>query len=322
VRKRDIEGSAVKSGASLDVRSIEALGAEVPLYDITTGTGDFIADGVISHNCYARPTHEYLGLSAGLDFETRIFVKEDAPALLRGALSSPRWEPKVLAMSGVTDPYQPIERKLGITRGCLEVLAELRNPVGIVTKSRLVTRDLDLLRELARHQAAAVAISITTLDGDLAARMEPRATHPRERLRALEELAAAGIPCGVMVAPVVPAITDHEIPAILQAAAGAGASFAGYVVLRLPWAVKELFEEWLDRHFPDRKRKVLERLRALRGGKLYDPTFRRRMKGKGPFAEQIRALYAMGCRRAGLEGPRPKLSTAAFRRPGKQRELW
>ncbi|HVS04484.1 MAG TPA: PA0069 family radical SAM protein, partial [Thermoanaerobaculia bacterium] len=272
--------------------------------------------------CYARPTHEYFGLSAGLDFETRIFVKEEAPALLRRELSSRRWRPRVLAMSGVTDPYQPVERKLRLTRGCLEVLAELRNPVGIVTKNHLVTRDVDLLRELAAHRAAAVNLSITTLDGELAARMEPRASHPRDRLRALEELAAAGIPCGVMVAPVVPALTDHELPRILQAAADAGASFAGYVVLRLPFAVKELFEEWLERHFPDRKQKVLARVRSLRGGKLYDPTFRQRMKGEGAFAQQIRALFDTSCRRYGLDGPRPELSTAAFRRPGIQRQLW
>jgi len=320
--KREIEGRALKSSARLRVRSIEPLGERMTLYDITTGTGDFIADGVVSHNCYARPTHEYFGLSAGLDFETRIFVKEDAPELLRRELSSPKWRPKVLAMSGVTDPYQPIERKLRLTRRCLEVLAEFRNPVGIVTKSHLVTRDRDLLGELAGDRAAAVAISITTLDGSLAARMEPRAPHPRERLRAIETLAVAGIPCGVMVAPVVPAITDHEIPVILRAAADAGAGWAGFVVLRLPWAVKELFEEWLERHFPERKKKVLERIRSLRGGKLYEASFRTRMKGEGPFADQIRALFTTGCRRAGLDRPRPELSTAAFRRPGLQRELW
>ena len=321
-RKREIEGRALKGGARLGVRSIEPLGEAIPLYDITTGTGDFIADGVVSHNCYARPTHEYFGLSAGLDFETRIFVKEDAPALLRRELSSPKWQPKVLAMSGVTDPYQPIERKLLLTRRCLEVLAEFRNPVGIVTKSHLVTRDRDLLGELAGDQAAAVAISITTLDGSLAARMEPRASHPRERLRAIETLAAAGIPCGVMVAPVVPAITDHEILSILRAAADAGAGWAGFVVLRLPWAVKELFEEWLERHFPERKKKVLERVRSLRGGKLYEASFGTRMKGSGPFADQIRGLFTTGCRRAGLDRPRPELSTAAFRRPGLQHTLW
>ena len=272
--------------------------------------------------CYARPTHEYFGLSAGLDFETKIFVKEEAPELLRRELGAARWTPKVLAMSGVTDPYQPIEKKLRVTRRCLEVLAEFRNPVAIITKNRLVTRDVDLLGELAADGAASVAISITTLDGELAARMEPRASHPRDRLRALEELAAAGIPCGVMVAPVVPAITDHEMPRILEAAAAAGASHAGYVMLRLPWGIKDLFADWLEQNFPDRREKVLARLRELRGGKLYDARFGDRMRGEGVFAEQIRAMFVTSRRRAGLDRPRPELSTAAFRRPGEQRSLW
>jgi DNA repair photolyase len=265
--------------------------------------------------CYARPTHEYLGFSAGLDFESRILVKEDAPELLRRELASPRWEPKVLALSGVTDPYQPIERKLELTRRCLAVLAEARNPVGVVTKSALVTRDADHLAELAAHGAAAVAVSVTTLDGEFARRMEPRAPHPRERLKAIAELARSGVPAMVMVAPVVPALTDHEIPAILEAAAEAGATGAGYVMLRLPGAVSGLFEEWLATHFPDRKDKVLNRVRDLRGGRLNDPRFGSRMRGEGPFAEQVKALFQQAKRRYGLDRPRPELSTAAFRRP-------
>jgi DNA repair photolyase len=272
--------------------------------------------------CYARPFHEYLGFSAGLDFETRILVKEDAPALLRKELSSPKWKPQTLALSGVTDPYQPIERKLEVTRRCLEVLAEFRNPVGIITKNELVTRDIDHLSALAEHGAAFVNLSITTLDGELARRMEPRASHPRDRLKAVERLAAAGIPVGVMVAPVVPAITDHEMPKILEAAASAGATSAGYVVLRLPGAVAGLFEEWLERHFPDRKEKVLNRLRDLRGGRLYDPRFGDRMKGEGLFADQIRVTFETFKRRYGLDQPRPELSTAAFRRPGEQLTLF
>jgi DNA repair photolyase len=319
--KRPVAGVAVESSAPLGVRSIEPLGT-LPLFDITTGTGDFIADGVVSHNCYARPTHEYFGLSAGLDFETRIFVKEEAPELLRRELGSPRWVPKVLAMSGVTDPYQPVERRLGLTRRCVEVLAEFRNPVAVVTKSRLVARDADLLGALAADGAAAVAVSITTLDGELAARMEPRAAHPRERLRAIEELAAAGVPVGVRVAPVVPAVTDHEMPRILQAAADAGAGFAGYVVLRLPWGIKDLFADWLEQHFPDRRQKVLSRLRELRGGALYDSSFGSRMRGEGVYAEQIATMFRTARRRAGLDRPRPELSTAAFRRPGEQRTLF
>jgi DNA repair photolyase len=272
--------------------------------------------------CYARPSHEYLGFSAGLDFETRILVKEDAPELLRKELSSPKWKPQVIALSGNTDCYQPAERKLEITRRVLAVLAEFRNPVGVITKNELVTRDIDHLRELAEHGAVSVTISITTLDGEIARRMEPRASHPRERLKAIERLAAAGIPTSVNVAPVVPAITDHEIPKILEAAAAAGAQTAGYVMLRLPGAVAGLFESWLEEHFPDRKDKVLNRVREMRGGKIYDPKFGSRMRGEGIFADQIRATFETFRRRYGLDRPRPELSTAAFRRPGQQLSLF
>ncbi|HUP21255.1 MAG TPA: PA0069 family radical SAM protein [Gemmatimonadota bacterium] len=265
--------------------------------------------------CYARPTHEYFGLSAGLDFETKIFVKEDAPALLRKALSSPKWEPKTIVMSGVTDAYQPIERKLGITRGCLQVLGEFRNPVGIVTKSHLVTRDADLLGELAAHNAAIVNLSITSLRNEIQRAMEPRAASPARRLEAIRKLSEAGIPTGVMVAPVVPGLTDHELPAILEAAAQAGAVRAGWIMLRLPHGVKEIFEDWLARHFPDRKDKVLNRLRSLRGGGLNDPRFGSRMRGDGPYAEQVRSMFDVACRRTGLNRQAVRLSTAAFRRP-------
>jgi len=265
--------------------------------------------------CYARPTHEYLGFSAGLDFETKILVKEDAPELLRRELSSPRWKPQVLAMSGVTDPYQPGERRLKLTRRCLEVLVEFRNPVAIVTKNHLVTRDLDLLSELARHQAVAVFVSVTTLDTNLARVMEPRASQPARRLDAIQKLSQAGIPAGVMVAPVVPGLTDHEMPSIIEAAVKAGAQYAGYVVVRLPHAVKDFFEQWLTQHFPDRKDKVLNRIRSIRGGKLNDPRFVTRMKGEGIFSEQIQKLFTAACRKTGILGRRPHLSTAAFRRP-------
>ena len=263
--------------------------------------------------CYARPTHEYLGFSAGLDFETRIMVKERAPELLEAELSSPRWEPQVLAMSGVTDPYQPVERRLKITRRCLEVLAKFRNPVGIITKNHLVTRDIDVLRELAEHNAVAVNISVTSLDRNLQRILEPRTSPPQARLDAITQLRAAGIPVGIMVAPIIPGITDHEVPAILAACGKAGARFAGYVVLRLPWAVAPLFERWLSEHFPERKEKVLGRLRSLRGGdRLYDAKWGKRQTGEGIYAEQIEAMFRVGCRRAGM-GERPKLSTAAFR---------
>jgi DNA repair photolyase len=267
--------------------------------------------------CYARPTHEYLGFSAGLDFESRILVKEDAPRLLQAELAAPSWRPETLVMSGVTDPYQPVERRLGIARGCLEVLAASRHPVAVITKNELVTRDLDLLVELARHQAARVMLSITTLDGELARCMEPRASHPRDRLEAVTRLAAAGVPVGVMVAPIVPAITDHEIPAILEAAAAAGARAAGYTVMRLPGAVAGLFETWLGRHFPERREKVLNRIRDLRGGRLNDPRFGSRMHGEGIFAQQIRALFESARRRHGLDQPLAELSASAFRRPAK-----
>ena len=266
--------------------------------------------------CYARPTHEYLGWSAGLDFETKIVVKEDAPVLLRKELSSPRWEPQVIALSGVTDCYQPVERKLRLTRGCLEVLADFRNPVGIVTKNRLVCRDIDLLQELARHDAAVVFVSLSTLDDELAARLEPRATRPAGRLAAISELAKAGVPVGVLTAPVIPGLTDHELPALLRAAADAGATSAGFVLLRLPHGVGPLFDDWLQRHYPQRRDKVLSRIRETRGGQLSDPRFGSRMRGEGPIAKQIHDLFALGCRRAGIMGRRPPLSTAAFRRPG------
>jgi DNA repair photolyase len=267
--------------------------------------------------CYARPTHEYLGLSAGLDFESKVLVKEDAPGLLRKRLASPRWEPKVLSMSGVTDPYQPVERKLGITRGCLEVLAAFRNPVVVVTKNHLVTRDLDLLSELARYDAAAVAVSLTTLDDDLRRVMEPRTSRPVRRLAAIRKLSEAGVPVGVMAAPVIPGLNDHELPNLLSAAADAGATFAGYVPLRLPGAVAPLFEDWLERHFPDRKEKVLNRVRSMRGGRLNDPEFGSRMKGEGVYAEHVSRLFGLSCRRAGIERGRfPKLSTASFRKGG------
>jgi DNA repair photolyase len=266
--------------------------------------------------CYARPTHEYLGFSAGLDFESRILVKERAPELLRKELSASSWVPQWMALSGVTDPYQPVERKLKLTRRCLEVLAEFRNPVGIVTKNQLVARDADILSELARHGAASVAISLTTLDTDLRKILEPRTSPPAARLAAVSALASAGVPVGVMIAPVIPAINDHEIPALLKAAREAGAQFASYVTLRLPLGVKELFVDWLERHFPDRRDKTLHQIESLRGGRLNDSRFGSRMRGEGKFADQISQLFHASLRRAGLSERGPELSAAAFRRPG------
>lgn len=271
--------------------------------------------------CYARPGHEYLGLSAGLDFESKIFAKTDAPDLLVKKLQSPGWQPKVITLSGVTDPYQPVERKLRITRGCLEVLADFRNPVTIITKNHLVTRDIDLLSALAAHRAAMVMISITTLDRELARKMEPRTARPDMRLKAVETLAAAGVPVGVMIGPVLPGLTDHEIPGILKAAAEAGASGAGYTMLRLPYGVKDLFAAWLGDHYPDRRDKVLNRVREVRGGALNDANFGTRMRGTGIYAEQVAQLFRMYRRRYGLDGGMPALSTAAFRRNARDQQL-
>lgn len=265
--------------------------------------------------CFARPGHEYLGYSAGLDFETKIVVKEDAPELLRKELSAPRYLPDMLAISGVTDCYQPVERRLELTRRCLQVCAEFRNPVGIVTKNHLVTRDLDVLAELAAHQCMAVMVSVTTLRPELTRIMEPRTSTPKRRLAAIEALAKAGVPVGVMVAPVIPGLTDEEVPAVLAAAAAAGARFAGTVALRLPLAVAPLFEDWLGRHFPDRKEKVLNRVRAIRGGKLNDASFGGRFHARGVFGDGMADLFKLAARRAGVDGPFPKLSTAGFRRP-------
>lgn len=266
--------------------------------------------------CYARPTHEYLGFSAGLDFETRIMVKENAPELLRKQLAAPKWEPQPIILSGVTDPYQPIERKLELTRRCLEVLREFRNPVSIITKNRLVTRDADLLAELARDNAAQVAISITTLDPELCRILEPRTSLPRQRLEAVRTLSDAGVPVAVMMAPMIPGLNDIEIPEVLAAAREADASAATYVMLRLPHAVAPLFEQWLDDHRPGSKEKILNRVRSIRGGELYQSEFGTRMRGEGFFAQQIAQLFEVAARKHGLDKMDMALSADAFRRPG------
>jgi DNA repair photolyase len=267
--------------------------------------------------CYARPTHEFLGFSAGLDFETKIMVKERAPELLREELSAPKWRPQVIAMSGVTDCYQPVERRLKLTRGCLQVLADFRNPVGIVTKNHLVTRDIDVLSELARFDAAVVYVSLTTLDTELRKVMEPRTSPPASRLATIRELSQAGIPTGVLVGPVIPGLTDHELPSLVAAGAEAGAMFAGYTALRLPYGLAPLFEKWLEQHFPNRKDKVLNQIRAIRGGKLNQAEFGKRMVGQGIFAEQLSSLFEIACRKAGINQRSFSLSTASFRRPEK-----
>jgi len=264
--------------------------------------------------CYARPSHEFLGLSAGLDFETKIFVKEKAPELLRKALLAKSWNPQVISLSGVTDCYQPVERRLKITRGCLEVLSDFRNPFVIITKNHLVTRDIDLIGEMAGRRGAKVFLSITSLDTELIAKMEPRTSRPSMRLDAIRKLAAAGIPVGVLIAPVIPALTDHEIPAILKAAAEAGATEAEFTILRLPYGLSDLFAGWLGEHFPDRKEKILKRVRELRGGKMNDAHFGSRMRGEGIFADQIRALFRLNARKYGLSERGAELVAEYFRR--------
>jgi len=265
--------------------------------------------------CYARPTHEYLGHSAGLDFETKIYAKFEAPALLRAELEKKSWQPKAIAFSGITDCYQPIERKLEITRRCLEVLVEFRNPVVIITKSHLVTRDIDLLSSLARFNAAKVVISMTTLDRDLSRRMEPRASQPDHRLQAIRLLTQAGIPTTINMAPVIPGLNDHEIAQLLQQASDAGATEAHYVLLRLPYGVKEIFPDWLEKNFPSRKNKILNQLCVSRAGQLYQADFETRMTGTGIYAEQIEKIFSVYRSKFGLNQRSTHLSTAHFQRP-------
>jgi len=322
-RKTDIEGQAVKSAVDLDVERIEPLNETRRLYDITTGTGDFIANGVVSHNCYARPTHEYWGLSAGLDFETAIFVKDEAPRLLSERFQKDSWTPQPVALSGNTDPYQPVERELEITRSCLEVFLQHRNPVSIVTKSGLIRRDTDLLGEMAERNLVTVAVSLTSVDDDLAGKLEPRAARPSLRLRVIEELTDAGVPVSILLAPLIPGLNDEQIPAILEAAAERGAVGANYVLLRLPGPVEEIFVDWVEEHFPDRKTRILGRLRELRGGTLNDTEFGRRMRGEGEWASVFQQLFRNARASAGLDGGRPPLSTDQFRRlPGGQKSFF
>jgi DNA repair photolyase len=264
--------------------------------------------------CFARPTHEYLGYSAGVDFETQIFVKEDAAALLAEKLSSKSWEPKVITLSGVTDPYQPLERRLGITRACFEVLRDFRNPAAIITKSALVTRDTDIFKDMAAWNGIGVNMSITTLDNDLARAMEPRAAQPALRLKAVEHLAKNGIPVSVIIGPVLPGLTDHEIPAILKAAAAAGATGAHYTMLRLPYGVKDLFQTWLEDHYPDKAAKVLSHVRDVRGGRLNDPRFGTRMHGNGHYADNVADIFRLYKKKYNLNRRFGGLSTAHFRR--------
>jgi DNA repair photolyase len=270
--------------------------------------------------CFARPTHAYMGLSPALDFESKLFVKPDAPELLERELSAPNYEPRVIAIGTNTDPYQPIERRYGVMRRILEVLERAGHPVGIVTKSALVQRDIDILSRMARRGLAKVALSVTTLDANLARTMEPRAATPLRRLETLRRLSDAGIPTSVMVAPVIPAINDAEIEHILDAASVAGVKEAGYVLLRLPLEVRDIFREWLMANFPDRYRHVFALIREMRGGKDYDSTWGKRMKGSGPHAWMIGRRFEIACERLGLNKAKLKLTTDHFEPPIKRAE--
>jgi DNA repair photolyase len=265
--------------------------------------------------CYARPNHAYVGLSPGLDFESRIFVKADAAALLEKELSAPNYKPRTIVLGGVTDIYQPAERSWRVTRAVLEVLQRFRHPVGMITKSALVTRDLDILAEMAGANLAKVAISVTTLDRKLARVMEPRAAAPHRRLETIRALSAAGVPTTVMTAPIIPALNDKEMEAILEAAHEAGAREAGYVVLRLPLEISQLFQEWLAAHFPDRARRVMSLARQMRAGKDYESAWGLRQRGEGPFAQLIADRFRRACARLGLNAERRELDSTQFRRP-------
>lgn len=265
--------------------------------------------------CYARPFHEYLGYNAGLDFETKIMVKRDAPKLFRDFLSRSDWQPELIAFSGITDCYQPAEREFQLTRQCLEVASEANQPVGIVTKNALVVRDLDILQSMAQRSLVNVSLSITTLDPELAREMEPRTSIPAARLRAIRELSAVGVPTKVMVSPIIAGLNDHEIPAILQAAKGAGASSASYIMLRLPLTVEPVFLEWLERTQPTRKERVISRIRQTRDGKLNSAEFGTRIRGTGEISEQIGNLFQVFARKHGLDERLPALDFTQFRPP-------
>lgn len=314
-RKLNLEGQAIKGDAKLRVVSIEPLGKAMRLYDITTETEDFIANGVVSHNCFARPSHGYLGLSPGLDFETRLSVKTNAAEKLREEISKSGYRCQTLTIGVNTDAYQPIERHYKITRSILEVAAETNHPVSLITKSALIERDLDLLAPMAAKRLAEVCFSITTLDHEISRRMEPRTSAPARRLEAVRRLSQAGIPVSVNVAPVIPFLTDSELEPILEAAAKAGATGAAYILVRLPWEVRPIFKEWLEKHFPLKAEHVMSRIREMRDGRENDPEFHSRMVGKGTLADLLAQRFEKAVRRFGLDRPGHDLDTSLFRPP-------
>jgi len=307
----------VSSLAAGSVAAVETLGAIVPLFDIATETGDFVANGVVSHNCYARPTHEYLSFGAGTDFERKIVLKPNCVELLREAFEKKSWQGELIMLSGNTDCYQPLENEYRLTRGILEVCAEYRNPVHIITKSALVERDIDLLQRLNAEASVGVSVSIPFWNPDTARKLEPYVTTPARRMKTVERLAAAGIPVTVNIAPLILGLGDRDVPSILEAAAAAGARGASLIALRLPGAVKDVFTERLQAGFPLAAEKILRRTREMRGGKLYDPRFGARMSGEGEFFQTVERLFHQTCQRLGLNqdeghrGARPN----TFRRP-------
>jgi DNA repair photolyase len=307
----ELEGQIVSGDARLRVVGIEPLPA-MRLFDITTDTEDFVANGVVSHNCYARPSHAYMDLSPGLDFETHLFYKADAAQLLRAELGKRNYVCKPITVGANTDPYQPLEKRLKVTRSILEVLRETRHPVTIITKGSLIARDLDLLADLARDGLVNVFVTVTTLDNETKRLLEPRAAAPAARLKIIRQLTECGVTTGVLVAPVIPAITEQ----VLAAAAQAGARHAGYVILRLPHELKILFREWLETHYPGRAAHVMSIIQSMRGGQDNDPRFGSRMRGMGPFAQLLRQRFQLACTRNGLlRGAAPPLPTALFRPP-------
>ena len=315
-RKRTIEKQALKSNARLRVLDVQPLGLELPMFDITTGTGDFIANGLISHNCYARPSHEYWGFGAGTDFDSKIIIKRDAPGLLRKAFLRPSWQGELIVFSGNTDCYQPLEATYGLTRGCLEVCAEFQNPVGIITKAALVMRDLDLLQRL--HEVAWVRVygSIAFSDDETARKVEPQAPSITKRFEVMRALSEAGIPTGISIAPVIPGLNEDDIPELLDRAKHAGARTATFILLRLPREVEPVFLERMGAAFPDRVKKITNRIREVRGGALSETEFFKRHHGSGSYWQMIEQLFEVSRRRAGFpEEDDDEDIPRTFRRP-------
>lgn len=304
VRELDARDHVLTRGSSLPVESVTDLDTEEMMFDITTGTEDFIANGVVSHNCYARPSHEYLSFGAGSDFERKIVVKPNAPELLREAFDKKSWKGDLVMFSGITDCYQPLEHEKKLTRGCLEVCLEYKNPLGIITKSPIIERDIDLLVELVKSTSRCrVSISIPFWNPDYAKAMEPFVTTPARRMKIIETLAKAGVPVGISVSPIVPGLNDEDIGEVLERAKDAGASHAFFVLLRLPGAVKEVFEKSLREKLPLRAEKVFRRLREAHDGKLYDSAFGKRGRGDSVYAKTIDALFTRTAVKLGLKEP-------------------